>query len=140
MAKRVKGLVAGLCLASLAGPLQAENAADANTDNGKALYQRYCATCHGLGLQGDGPTAAVLTVPPPDLTQVQAQNGGVFPLQRLVHRIDGREALIAHGSPMPIYGAFFEGDDLQRVDTAEGEVSTSQPVLEIIRYLRSLQR
>jgi mono/diheme cytochrome c family protein len=35
---------------------------------GKHLFDRYCATCHGDGGKGDGQNASNLTPPPPDLT------------------------------------------------------------------------
>jgi mono/diheme cytochrome c family protein len=35
---------------------------------GKALFARYCATCHGDEGRGDGQNASNLTPPPPDLT------------------------------------------------------------------------
>ena len=106
---------------------------------GEALFQRYCATCHGESARGDGPTAAIISVEPVDLTALAAANGGVFPFHRVVLRIDGRETLVAHGSPMPIYGAFFEGADRVSVDTDEGPLEASPPVLAIARYLESLQ-
>jgi mono/diheme cytochrome c family protein len=35
-----------------------------NADAGKALYQQYCATCHGASGHGDGPVAATLNPRP----------------------------------------------------------------------------
>jgi mono/diheme cytochrome c family protein len=35
---------------------------------GKQLFDRYCATCHGDGGQGDGQNASNLNPPVPDLT------------------------------------------------------------------------
>ncbi len=35
---------------------------------GPDLYRLYCATCHGRDGKGNGPAAAALKVPPPDLT------------------------------------------------------------------------
>jgi mono/diheme cytochrome c family protein len=35
---------------------------------GKHLFDRYCATCHGDGGQGDGQNASNLNPPVPDLT------------------------------------------------------------------------
>jgi mono/diheme cytochrome c family protein len=34
---------------------------------GKHLFDRYCATCHGDGGRGDGQNASNLNPPPPDL-------------------------------------------------------------------------
>lgn len=126
----------GLILLALAPSAGA--AADAAS--GEALFGRYCAACHGMGAEGDGPTAGLLSEPPPDLTRMAVENGGSFPLRRVILRIDGREELIAHGGPMPIYGAFFEGDDRQEIETEDGPVDVSPPVLAISRYLATLQR
>ena len=55
-----------------------------------------------------GATVAVLTLRPTDLTRLSTTNGSTFPTIRVVMRIDGRKPLGSHGSPMPIYGEFFE--------------------------------
>ncbi len=111
----------------------------ADTSVGEALFSRYCATCHGKGAQGDGPTAAIVSVHPTDLTLLSASNGGTFPVTRVVRRIDGRDTVIAHGSPMPIYGAFFEGRPVVPVETDGDPIKASLPVIEIVEYLRALQ-
>ena len=43
---------------------------------GQVTYARYCASCHGPEARGDGPVAADLRVPPPDLTALSARSGG----------------------------------------------------------------
>jgi putative copper resistance protein D len=40
-----------------------------SVDHGATLYRQHCASCHGARGYGDGPVAAALPVPPPDLTQ-----------------------------------------------------------------------
>lgn len=107
---------------------------------GAALFDRYCATCHGASGQGNGPTAAVISIAPADLTTLAAGNGGAFPLARVIRRIDGRDVVIAHGSPMPTYGAFFEGSRRVPVPTTEGEMAVALPVLDIVIYLQGVQR
>jgi len=39
-----------------------------NPEAGKALYQQYCATCHGPGGKGDGPLSATLNPRPANHT------------------------------------------------------------------------
>jgi len=64
------------------------------------LYQRYCASCHGLEGRGDGPAAASLTPAPTDLT------AGSADVPHLMQVIDGRQIVRAHGSAtMPVWGA-----------------------------------
>src|SRR5690606_31467889 len=52
---------------------------------GDALYQQYCATCHGTTGAGDGPAAAALDPPPIDFTDAaRARARRVFALQQVV--------------------------------------------------------
>ena len=42
---------------------------------GKAIFQLYCAACHGSDARGGGPVAADLKTPPPSLRQVAERRG-----------------------------------------------------------------
>ena len=106
---------------------------------GKETYLRYCATCHGIDARGGGPTGAVLTLQPTDLTRLSTANGGTFPTVRVVMRIDGREPLVSHGSPMPMYGEFFEGRDVAMKAPNGMPILTSQPVVDLVVWLESIQ-
>ncbi|GGF85402.1 MULTISPECIES: c-type cytochrome [Mameliella] len=130
-------MIARLALLSLmAAPAFAQDA-----DIGRAHFYTHCATCHGLEGKGDGPMAGVLTIPPTNLTELTIQNGGVFPLARVVQRIDGRDPLVAHGSPMPVFGDFFERSFDVPMKTQAGQpILTSQPVVDLVAYLLELQR
>ena len=106
---------------------------------GQALFARHCATCHGPEAKGNGPMAPALVVQPKNLTRLSAENNGEFPLLRVVRRIDGREPLVSHGSAMPIYGEFLEGDDTA-LKTASGQpVLVSRAIADLVAYLLSLQ-
>lgn len=106
---------------------------------GEALFIRYCATCHGATAQGGGPMSSVLIIQPTDLTKLASENDETFPRIRVIGRIDGRDPLVSHGSPMPVFGSLFDG----RGETLRGEdgvlVMTSQPVIDLVTYLESLQ-
>jgi len=123
-------------LAPLSAPAQ-EEVGDAET--GSDLYALYCATCHGLNAEGDGPTAELLTVAPVDLTRLAAENGGVFPVARVVRRIDGRDPVIAHGSPMPVFGPFFDGEGAALRTPAGQPILTSKPLADLVAWLRTIQ-
>ena len=130
-----------LSVLSLAVALSASAAsADGDAATGEALYDRYCAACHGAEATGQGPMRAVLTVQPSDLTALSAGNDGVFPMERVVKRIDGRDPLVAHGSPMPVYGAFFDDGKGVTLDMPGGEkIMTTQPVADLVAYIKGLQ-
>ncbi|MEX0283546.1 MAG: cytochrome c [Paracoccaceae bacterium] len=119
----------------------ASNAASAqDIQEGAALYREHCATCQGLDAMGGGPMAGVLTVKPRDLTQLTVDNGGVFPMEQVARRIDGRDPLLSHGSPMPVYGFFFEGADAS-IKTPSGQpMLTSQPIVDLLGFLQTLQQ
>ena len=106
---------------------------------GGEQFRVHCATCHGIEASGQGPMAGVMVIKPADLTALQAENGGVFPTERVVKRIDGRDALVSHGSPMPVYGHFFEGNDTA-IKTPSGQpILTSKPIADLVAYLKSMQ-
>lgn len=122
--------------AILSAPAFAQDA-----DIGRAHYYTHCATCHGVTGRGDGPISGTLLVPPTDLTGLSLGNDGAFPLERVVLRIDGREPLVSHGSPMPVYGDYFEGVFDVPLKTPGGQpVLTSQPVADLVAFLREIQR
>jgi mono/diheme cytochrome c family protein len=130
----MRNLILAACLLAL--PAFAQDA-----DIGRAHYATHCATCHGMEGFGDGPMSGVLLITPPDLTELAVDNGGIFPLERVIKRIDGRDPLVAHGSPMPVYGDYFEGVFDVPVKAPDGQpVLTSQPVVDLVAYLREIQR
>lgn len=106
---------------------------------GQALFELHCATCHGLEATGNGPMAPILTVQPKNLPQLAAQNAGEFPLQRVIRRIDGRDPLVSHGSAMPVYGDFFEGNDTAMKLPSGQPIVTGRSVVDLVIYLQSLQ-
>ena len=114
--------------------------AAADESNGAKLFAHHCATCHGVTAEGDGPMAPVLTLQPVDLTALAAGNQGKFPKWRVIQRIDGRDPLLAHGSPMPVYGPFFEGRSVAIMLNSGQRVLTSQPIIDLMEWLESNQK
>lgn len=111
----------------------------AHPDAGARLFVSYCAACHGMEARGDGQMAPILTVLPPDLTQLAATNGGVFPTFRVVRQIDGRDPLLAHGGVMPLYGDFFMGDDVAIASEAGQPIMTSRAIADVVAWLEEIQ-
>lgn len=93
-------LLAGV-LASASGaeaPVEVEEVAD-----GKALFGRFCSSCHGLDARGGPSMSGVFLAPPPDLTRIAERRGGWFPEVLIREFIDGRFAV--HGTrTMPVWG------------------------------------
>ena len=90
----------GIAAAAAAALLIAAPAAAAQDPvaAGQQEYETLCANCHGRTGAGDGPIAAILTVKPPNLTQLARQNGGKFPFDDVYQTIDGRIMPPAHGT------------------------------------------
>ncbi|QYK40795.1 MAG: c-type cytochrome [Paracoccaceae bacterium] len=127
------GLAAGAAMA--AGAAAAQDAA-----RGEETYHRYCAVCHGIDATGAGPMAPILTIQPTDLTRLAVTAGGVFPMLRAASRIDGRDPLVAHGSPMPVYGGFFEGRQVS-VKLPDGQpMMVTETVADLLAWLQTIQR
>ena len=106
---------------------------------GAEIYARHCASCHGIDGSGDGPMSPVLLIQPSDLTTLTERYNSTFPKERVVMRIDGRDPLVSHGSPMPVYGDFFEGEDIILKTETGQPVLTSVPVADLLAYLEGLQ-
>lgn len=114
------------------------HAADYVSLSGKELYKRFCAACHGVQGEGDGPVASSLNVEVPDLRLIARRAGGVFPRERIVRIIDGRHIFAAHGTrTMPVWG-----EDLSRADLGnpDAERETQIVILRLADYLSELQQ
>lgn len=128
----------------LAGPAQAQK-----MGMGELEFRNSCAHCHGLSGKGDGPVAQYLTPPPADLTTLQKDNGGVFPVSRVYAVIDGTGVEGAHGErAMPIWGDRYASGMSQEVDP-QGVAGSLSPeeiqalvrtrILSLIEYISTLQ-
>ncbi|MFY0691091.1 MAG: c-type cytochrome [Paracoccaceae bacterium] len=137
--KTIGKLILALSLMPCAAIAQETGKAEGDPVAGGEIFGTYCAACHGMEALGDGPMSPVLTLQPPGLTKLQAEFDGTFPRGLVIARIDGRDPLVAHGSPMPVYGDFFEGKGV----TIRGEdgimIMTSQPIVDLIAWLESVQ-
>ena len=131
---RILSIIAGAVFAVSGSAALAQD-----VERGGEYYRTNCATCHGIEATGQGPMAGVLVIKPADLTRLAADNGGVFPLRRVIRRIDGRDPLVSHGSPMPIFGQFFEGRDVVLKAPDGQPIITSEPIADLIAYLETLQ-
>jgi mono/diheme cytochrome c family protein len=101
---------------------------------GRDLFQFYCATCHGQDARGAGPVAAVLKIPPADLTTIARRRGGRFPRAEVVGFVaDGPATIPAHGSTaMPIWGPIFRALD-------PSDTRARIRIENLVSYLESIQ-
>lgn len=113
-------------------------AAGQDADIGHLLYDEFCTACHGATAKGGGELSELLTVEIPDLTGLSARNDGEFPMLKVIHIIDGRTGVRAHGGPMPVYGRIFTA---QAYETGPyGPIlETRGRVLALAMYLESIQ-
>jgi mono/diheme cytochrome c family protein len=102
--------------------------------SGKALFQQYCASCHGDDGKGAGPAAVAFKIQPPDLTALSQQNHGKFPRERVVQAIRGDRMQSAHGSTdMPVWGPVF------MALTGMNQVETARRISDLTEYIKTLQ-
>jgi mono/diheme cytochrome c family protein len=105
--------------------------------SGAELYREFCASCHGVKGQGNGPVASSLRQKVPDLTLIAKRRGGRFPAEEVHRIVDGRSIPRAHGSAeMPVWGwefYGFAGEDATR------RRSVAELIDQLVGYLQSIQ-
>lgn len=107
--------------------------------DGADLYMELCASCHGKGGRGDGPSAGELKKMVPDLTRLAAQNAGVFPRDDVEDSIAGASPVLSHGTAeMPIWGMVFENERPDR-KMFERKALSNQRLYNLTEYLATLQ-
>ena len=114
------------------------HASDYVSRSGEELYNQFCASCHGIKGQGDGPVSKSLRVEVPDLTLLARRHRGSFPREQVEKIIDGRFLITAHGTRvMPVWGERFSKQELGNPDA---EKSTRVLTGRLADYVWSLQR
>lgn len=105
-----------------------------NPVSGKEMFNTYCAACHGKDGKGDGPAAADLKVPPPDLTKLAKNNGGKFPEDKVATTLRFGATAPAHGTPdMPTWGPLF------RALKSGDESMVNLRISNLTKYIKSIQ-
>jgi mono/diheme cytochrome c family protein len=101
---------------------------------GPDSFAFYCAPCHGRGGKGDGPVAAALKAPTPDLTTLAKRNGGTFPRAEVTSFVTGTgRTPTAHGpGDMPIWGPIFRSLD-------PSDTRTKLRIENVVAFIESIQ-
>jgi mono/diheme cytochrome c family protein len=107
---------------------------DTPSNSGKAMFNSYCAVCHGTDGKGNGPAAPAMKTTPTDLTVLAVKNGGKYPSAHVSSVIRGQAALPSHGSAdMPVWGPLFSS-------ISQGhEAQVQQRVSNLVKYIETLQ-
>ena len=128
---RISILIAPLMMAACVQELE--------IPDGRAAFIQDCATCHGNDAKGTGPLLQSVGLVAPDLTQISARNGGVFPRQEVMAIIDGLNRDPHFSQAMPEFGA----EDLGEAVIVEGPdgLGTPTPVrlIALADYLEGIQ-
>jgi mono/diheme cytochrome c family protein len=112
---------------------------------GQFEYRNSCVQCHGVSGKGDGPLAEFLKTPPSDLTVLQKNSGGIFPVTRVYATIEGTDDVRIHGPrDMPVWGDRFRA---RTQNDEEAGFATDKDVrqyartriLALIEYLSTIQ-
>ncbi|MGA7413760.1 MAG: c-type cytochrome [Bryobacteraceae bacterium] len=109
-------------------------AAHTSAVNAAEMYKAYCAVCHGITGNGDGPAAAAMKTPPTNLTQLAARNKGKFPSSAVTNSIIGDITMPeAHGTQeMPVWGEVFR-------TVSHGNSEVQQRIANLVQYVREMQ-
>ena len=106
----------------------------ADEPDGRELFIRHCAACHGRTAEGDGPVASALTGGVPNLRSLAMRNGGEYPADAVAAYIDGRAPRAAHGDRlMPVWG------DVFAVPADGDEDAVAARIELLVQFIRELQ-
>jgi hypothetical protein len=106
--------------------------------SGVEMYERLCASCHGVSAHGDGPVSSLMKIRVPDLTRIAHHDGGEFPTEDVRRTIDGRFDRPAHGArDMPVWGWQFY--DSSAANDAAERARVDSMINRLVEYLRSIQ-
>ena len=127
-----------LAASTLLAACAATDDRDTQQLSGVEMYQRLCASCHGVDARGNGPVAPLVKIRVPDLTRIAHRDGGEFPTEDIRRVIDGRSERAAHGPrDMPVWG--WQLYDTSTADPVRERASVDAMIDRLVGYLRSIQ-
>ena len=79
-----------------------------NPSAGDQMYAKYCASCHGIRGQGNGPAAPAFKHAPTNLTKLTQSHGGTYPRMLVYESVIEGGNVRGHGNAqMPVWGDLF---------------------------------
>lgn len=111
-----------------------------DTGIGQRLYDESCAGCHGATGAGGGELSTLLSIATPRLDDLSARNDGVFPMLQVMHIIDGRTGMRAHGGPMPVFGSLYTTSSATGGSDYSAVLEVRGRLLSLALYLESIQK
>jgi mono/diheme cytochrome c family protein len=124
----MKAVILGASALLVAASVQAGGPDDLKAiGQGRGLYLKHCAACHGVSATGAGPRAAECARAVPDLTAIASRDGG---FRRLHVQAEIRHA----GGGMPSWGRA-----LASPAHARGEAAAARDIWLLTRYLEYAQ-
>jgi mono/diheme cytochrome c family protein len=107
-----------------------------NPDDGRQMYGTYCAPCHGMTGEGNGPAAPAFKQAPTNLTLLAKTHGGKYPSDAVKTTLTFGRNVQAHGDPkMPVWGNLFYS-----LDSGNGESSVpTMRIRNLTNYIKTLQ-
>ena len=135
--RRPAVLPAVVLAVALASPVSAQN-----MSLGEFEYMNSCSACHGADGKGNGSITGYLNQSVPDLTMLQKNNDGVFPVTSAYSFIAGGAEVGAHGTrDMPAWGRRYMIRAANDPDFLGGATQeyTNLRILALIEHLASIQ-
>src|SRR6516164_7625063 len=135
------GLIAALLLAAVPSgsqnvTIKTKPIVYTNPGDARQMYVTYCAPCHGMTGEGNGPAAPAFKQAPANLTILAKTHGGKYPQDTVKTTLTFGTNVPAHGdAKMPVWGALFDSLD-------NGSGQSSVPKLRIhnlTEYIKTLQ-
>ena len=109
-------------------------AGEAKAAEGREMFLRFCASCHGKDGKGEGPAAVAMKTRPSDLTSISRRHGGKYPTGYVGALLKFGRNLASHGSEeMPVWGSRFKTLD------PVGDPTGQKHVDSVVAYIESLQ-
>jgi mono/diheme cytochrome c family protein len=105
-------------------------------DDGREMYVSYCAPCHGMTGEGNGPAAPAFKQAPTNLTLLAKTHGGKYPSDAVKTTLTFGTNVQAHGDPkMPVWSDLFHSLDSQNEEPSVSKLR----IRNLTDYIKTLQ-